>query len=249
MAPAESACSRCGAPAPEGRAALLLLSRADQAQAGGRLEEAVSLLDRALHSGLPQGERPKSWRKLGLWLEKLALEGEQAQLLARAGQAFSSGLNEDDSDEIAHQLFIANLARQGKIGEAKARYQRRLDADPGDAMAQKQLGVIRLSADFLAAPPKVSLNLPPRGVIERWLQPKGWKLSLAISTLASSLVMLLISLTHSPGAPGASAMSGLMDSSAIPVQFDDFLFDPWSWAFQGALSALALYFMYRNRKP
>jgi tetratricopeptide (TPR) repeat protein len=246
MGVAELICSRCGTPAPAGRSTQLLLTRAERAFDEGQLREAVSLMERALEGGVADEGQALLWRKLGIWIEKESQESRNPALLVKAGQAFAKALAIKDADEITHQLFIANFAKQGNLAAAKAYYQNRLDANPADATAIRQINVIKLSSDFLLTPPKVSLNLPPRGVIERWLKPSTWKVASAGFTLLSSLVMIVLSLMHSPSAP-ATGLAALADSPGMPVQIEDLIYDPWSWALQGSFSALLLYLMYRNR--
>jgi tetratricopeptide (TPR) repeat protein len=250
MAAAELSCIRCGAPAPPGRSALLLLGRAERAFESESLEEAVALLGKALQSGLPQEQLLTAWRKYGVWQEKLAAAGHP-EMLPRAGEAFKQALALNDSDELLHQLYIANMGRQGKLMEAKAYYQDRLAKNPDDALAQRQLTVIKLSAEFLLSPPKVSFAMPPRTIIERWLEPKPWKVLSVGSTLALSIVMVAVCLMHG-GSSGTSVASpdgiqSLVGSTGLPFNVTDILLDPWSWAMQGAFSALALFMMYRNR--
>jgi tetratricopeptide (TPR) repeat protein len=245
MAPAESICSSCGAPAPAGKAALLLLGRAEKAWESGQGGEAVANLERAIQSGLPAPQNVTSWRKLGVWLEKLANEEGRPELLPRAGQAFKSALELDDSDDIAHQLFIANASKQGLLGLASEHYQKRLQADPQDAVALKQLNVIKLSADFLAKPAPVAAKREPLNPIERWLKPRPWKVGTVSLNLLMCLGMAVVSAFHDNGmTQPPSELSAMVGGG---INMDTYLFDVNVWTIQAALSALVLYLMYRNR--
>jgi hypothetical protein len=191
----------------------------------------------------PQAGAALAWRKKGIALEK---QGE----LARAGQAFQSALALDDADEIAHQLFIANLGKQGLLFEAADFYKRRLEADPSDAMALKQQGVIKLSADFLSQPAPVLKSLGPPNLIERWLAPSPWKIAVNALSLLACLGMAVVSALHGHGAGGASVMSmaGVGDLQGLP-DVDSMLYDVNAWSLSAGLNGLILFFMYRNRKP
>lgn len=245
MAAAETLCSRCGTPAPAGRAAQLLMAKADAAWDAGDFLPAILQLERALQSGLPHESLALAWRKLGVWLESRAAAESKPELLARAGQAFKTALSLDDSNEVLHQLFIANWGKQGLFSKARDYYQARLSADPGDAMAQKQLNVIRLSADFLAmappAPPKEA-----RSTLERWLEPRPWKVGLAGLTCLGSLAMAVVSKFHEAG-PLVKLDPSDLGPGGLPINIDALMFDQGLWYFQAALSALAIFFMYRSK--
>jgi len=248
MAAAEAFCAKCGAAAPAGKAALLQMARAEQAWEAGDRSGATAQLERALKSGLPQQQLPLAWRKLGVWLEKEASESGKAELLARAGQAFKTALSLNDADEMAHQLFIANWGKQGLMSQARDYYQARLQADAADAVALKQLNVIKLSADFLAMRPPSPAPIEPQNALERWLKPSPWKVGMAGLTLVSSVVMVVVSLLHAPAtAAPLGDLAGFGASVPMPISLESILYDPGAWALQGGFSALLLYFMYRSR--
>lgn len=251
MAMADKLCSQCGAPAPAGAAALLLAQRAEQAYAAGRLEEAVAQLQGAIITGLPLEQLALAWRKLGVWLEKAGGEMGRPDMTARAGEAFKSAFGLNDADAIAHQLFIANRAKLGLLGQASEFYKKRLELDGQDAVAQKQLAVIKLSADFLAAPRPVAAAMAPT-TLEKWLKPRPWKVAMAGSTFLSSVgAMFYMALGHAQALPAATSAAsddlGAAAAAAMPASVDAMIHDPAIWAFQAGLSGLALYFMYRNR--
>jgi tetratricopeptide (TPR) repeat protein len=243
MALADSACGSCGAKAPEGRAALALYERADAAWDAGQHAEALARLERALAQGLPAEKLALARRKQGVWMEKLALEEGNPLLKSKAEQAYLASLEADFSDPITHQLFIAHHSGQGQAGRAAAYYQKRLEADPENAQAKRQLELIKLSSDLAATPFKSTLDLP-KTLVERWLEPRPWKLFMAISTLLSSLAMVVVSLKQSPAAPSSDPFEG----HGPPVLDSNALYDPSLWGLQAGLAALALIFMYRHRK-
>lgn len=239
MALADALCASCGAPAPKGRAAQAMLEKADALHSQGSLPEAARMLERALQSW-PEPGSALNWRKLGVWREKM---GQAAQ----AGAAFKAALDLDDGDEMAHQLFISNLGRQGRGLEALAHYKARLEKNPGDEMAARQVNIIRLSADFLSqAPPTLALHEPTR--VERWLKPTPLKVSLLLANAGLCLaIMVKIMLTL----PAQSALGAAEGAPAVlePATFlADTFNDPWVWAFQAALSFTALAIMYWSRK-
>ena len=215
------ACERCAAP--------MALADATCHQCGAPASQAGAAL---------------AWRKKGVALEK---QGE----LARAGQAFQSALALDDKDEIAHQLFIANLGKQGLLFEAADYYKKRLEADPSDAMALKQQGIIKLSADFLSQPAPVMKSLAPPNIIERWLAPSPWKIALNVLSLLLCLGMAVASAMHGPaasGGPSVMSMAGVGDLQGLP-DMDSMLFDTHAWSLSAGLNGLILNFMYRSKKP
>lgn len=185
-------------------------------------------------------QRPLVLRRLGIRLES------ESQW-ARAGQAFQSALALDDSDEIAHQLFIANRAKQGLLSEAKKYYESRLLSNSADAMASKQLNVIKLSADFLASSSPLAAVRQPKNALERWVQPSPLKIGLAALALLVSGVMIIVSLLHSPAPQVLSAAEDMDLHLMVPVSADSLLYDTTLWSLQAGLSALGLFYMYRNR--
>ena len=201
----------------------------------------MALADTACHAcgaPAPQAGAALAWRKKGIALEK---QGE----LARAGQAFQSALALDDADEIAHQLFIANLGKQGLLPQATAFYQQRLQANPEDAMALKQLGVVKLSADFLSQPPPQAKSAGPANALERWLAPSSWKVGMALLSLAASVAMAVASAFHVSGSvPGADA--GL---AGLTPDMEGMIFNVNGWSLNCGLNLVWLYLMYRNKKP
>jgi tetratricopeptide (TPR) repeat protein len=237
---AEASCSQCGAPVSANQSALALALRANRAFEAERIEEAVDMLKRALDMGLPEADLGAQWRKLGLWMEKLGT-------LEEAGKAFRKALEISDSDEVAHQLYIANYVKRGAGVEVTAYYQGRLDKNPEDVIAKKFLGVIKLSADFLTAPPP-TLNLPPPSGAEKWLKPKPWKLTLASLTLVFALAMVLKSSLFPAPVEAPQPMTGGMDPLNIYSGMAGIFNDPWVWGFQAGLSALALYYMFTLRE-
>jgi hypothetical protein len=195
----------------------------------------------------PQQKSAVTLRQQGIRMEKEASETGRPELLARAGQAFLSAVGQDDSDAIAHQLFIANAARQGKLSLATEYYQKRLAANTSDEVAQKQLQVIRLSADFLAKPPPALSKPLPGNPLERWLKPRPWKVGAVGLNLLICLAMAVVSAFHDKDQVPIPGDLGSMLGSAMPVNLDAFLYDVNVWVLQAALSALVLYLMYRNR--
>jgi tetratricopeptide (TPR) repeat protein len=242
MALADASCGACGAKAPEGRAALALYERAEAAWEAGQHADALARLERAFSQGIPQEKLALARRKQGVWLEKLAAEEGNPLLHSKAGEAYLASLELDFKDAITHQLFIAHWAGQGLVTRAAEYYKKRLEADPENAEARRQLELVKLSSDLAAAPIKSSLDLP-KTLVEKWLEPRPWKLFMAFLTLFGSLAMVVLSLRQRPASstdPLEGNFAPMIDSSA--------LMDPYLWGLQAALAALALVFMHRHRK-
>ena len=244
MAVAELQCSNCGLKAPQGRAAALLLSKAEMAFDAGRLTEAAGLLERAFDDGAPEASQAAGWRKLALWQQKAVAAGGPPDLEAKASKALARAIELDDRDPLSHQLYIAHYARLGRLDQAAAYYKARAEANPDDLQAARQLQVIRLSGDFLASPPKVTLNLPPPSKLERLLRPTPVKTATVGLNLLAAVAGLAYSLVHDAPAPGPVSDDVMPGMDQLIASLNS----PWTWGFQGAISALLLWFMFRNRR-
>jgi hypothetical protein len=248
MAVAETICHSCGHPAPQGRAAQVLKSKAESAFEQGALEEAIRQMSKALEAGagLPQAELGPAWRKLGIWQEKFCDAARRPDYLALAEASYRRAFEIDDHDQLAHQLFINASARQGHMGSAAAHYQGRLAKNPEDEVAKKQLGVIKLAADIKAAPPpKPSKETAsPSSFIERILTPSPTKWAFWGVSFVSSLAMMFFS---SGNSEAVQAVAG-NDLPVQAVSAMDLVNNPKMYGLQAALCGAALIIMWRNRK-
>lgn len=239
MAPLEEACHSCGQKAPLGRVGQALKQKAEAHFGAGNLTEAVRQLSRALDAGLPEGEGPLAWRKLGVWQDKLAQ-------LPQAAASFGKARELNDADELAHQLWIAALAKMGRMEEAKSFYAARLEKNVEDAVAARQLKVLALSADFLANPKTYA---PPA------YEPKSWMEKVFLFSPAKAMV-LGANLVFSLGLAAITwlrrpPLEGLPASDEIPEIPNIgalLLGDPVPWLLSAALSGLILFFLFFNRR-
>jgi tetratricopeptide (TPR) repeat protein len=266
LALADTLCPRCGAPvAPERRRALLA-ERAEALAADGHFNEAARALGAVLDAGAPPDEAKRLWRKRSIWLQK---NGDPRQL-DEAEACLQRSMELDDADELGHQLWIDLLKQRGHLDRAKAVYQKRLEANPTDAVAAKQLGVIRSVADFLTvAPPKLDFRDDRKpSTLERWIRPTPKKMLTAGVVLLSALAGMLWGLFSGPAGPDATAAAaaggGLSDAAAIALAQSSsgaaswvgngggplmaMLTDPWINGIQAVLAAAYLWWGWKERR-
>jgi tetratricopeptide (TPR) repeat protein len=266
LALADLQCSRCGAPVDPERRRALMLQRADGLAEDGRFSEAARALAPALESNPPAAEAKKLWRKRAIWLQK----GGDARQMDEAEACLQKSMELDDADDLGHHLWIDLLKQRGHLDRAKAYYQKRLDAAPEDAVAKRQLGVIRSVADFLTqAPPKLNLEGDRKpSTLEKWIRPTPKKMLIAAATLLMSLGGILWGLFSSPAGPdavgAAGSGGGLGDAAAIALAqsssgaaswaggggagLAQMLTDPWINGIQLVLAAAYLWWGYKERR-
>lgn len=234
LALADKACPACGAAVDPVARRRLLLGRAEALAERGQFAEAARSLEDVLRQELEPAEAKLLWRKRGVWL----LRSGRGDLLDAAEAALAEALRLDDADDLSHQLWIDLLVRRGTSEKAREWYRQRLALQPEDAMATRQLQVLKLSADFKAAPlPK--LDLPAeggKGIFYKLLKPSptkraGAALGLLFNGGLTIRALMAPSLAIS-GDPGSGA-----DQLGSVVQL---LNDPWLPGVQALMFAAYL---------
>jgi tetratricopeptide (TPR) repeat protein len=247
MALAETLCVKCGHPAPAGRAAQILKAKAEDAFEQGRLDLALRQMTKAVESGMDSKELPLAWRKLGVWHEKRHSQDPKPEFLASAENSYFKALSLDDADDLAHQLFIACLGKQGQTLRAVTFYQQRFAKNPEDVVAQKHLNAIKLAGDIKAAPRPAELHFDEGGMfgrqIRKLLKPSPWK----VVTLLGGLVFNLIQLFTKTDAHDVSLLTSGEGVPASALDMVGLFSDPWVVGFQALGTALLLFFMFRSR--
>ncbi|HXC64565.1 MAG TPA: hypothetical protein VNZ67_09405 [bacterium] len=265
LALADLQCSRCGAPVDPERRRALIVQRADGLADDGHFAEAARALAPAFESAPPPGEAKRLWRKRAIWLQK----GGDARQMDEAEACLQKSVELDDADDLGHHLWIDLLKQRGHLDRAKAYYQKRLEANPEDAVAKRQLGVIRSVADFLTqAPPKLDLEGDRKpSTLEKWIRPTPKKMLIAGATVLMSLGGMLWGLFNSAGpetVAAAGSGGGLGDAAAIALAQSSsgaaswagggagglmqVLSDPWVNGIQLALAAAYLWWGYKDRR-
>jgi tetratricopeptide (TPR) repeat protein len=266
LALADALCPRCGAPVDPQRRRALLTERAESLAADGLFAEAARSLGGVLDSGPAPDEAKRLWRKRSIWLQKV---GDPRQL-DEAEACLQRSMELDDTDELGHQLWIDLLKQRGHLDRAKTVYQKRLEKDPDDAVAKRQLGVIRSLADFLTVgPPKIDFHGDRKAsTLERWIKPTPKKMLTAGVVLLSALGGMLWGLFSGPAGPGAmgsaGAGGGLSDAAAIALAQSasgpaswvgngggplmQMLTDPWINGIQAVLAAAYLWWGWKERR-
>ncbi len=215
MALSDRFCLQCGAEADPGQAAAFFLEKAESARLAENWAEASSQWRKALALPIPAADQAGLWYKLGFALDKLSAARGDERLGEEAAQAFQKSLEMDDSNDLAHQMWIANLARRGQVHLAISRYQKRLNENPGDARAEKFRTVASLSMQFKNSPVKVRLKGDKidkkRGMLGLILNPSPMNLTIAIVSFIGSLVPAVYSLfrSHHASATSGSSLSKL----------------------------------------
>jgi tetratricopeptide (TPR) repeat protein len=236
LALADQLCSACGQPVPAEDRRKALLARAEALAGTGQFMEAARSLEAALQSELEPDEARLLWRKRGVWL----LRSQRPELLDAAEAALAESLRLDDSDDLSHQLWIDLLAKRGSLEKARAWYAQRLQLQPEDAMATRQLQVIRLSADFKTAPPP-KLAIPDakgQGILHKLLRPTRAKTAAAaLGLLVNAALLLKVYFWPFQGVKGDPA-SGIEQMGSIILLLND----PWLPGIQAALCAAYLAF-------
>ena len=172
LALADSTCGACGALVPTEQRLAVLLPRADALADEERYADAARALDPALALVLSSDQAKTLWRKKGVWLRKASLE--QAQYLDPAEAALGEALRLDDLDDLSHQIWIDLLVQRGFAEKARTWYQQRLQLNPEDSVAKRQMSVLKLAADFKTKPrPQSSLSVSaePNNFIWRMVGP------------------------------------------------------------------------------
>lgn len=240
LALADQACAACGEAVPLEDRRRLLLERAEGFAGAGQFAEAARSLEGLLKLDLPADEARLLWRKRGVWL----LRSGRAELLDAAEAALAEALRLDDSDDLSHQLWIDLLVKRGSSEKARLWYQQRLQLQPADAMAARQLQILKLSADFKSAPPP-KLDIPDvagRGLFPRMLKPTPLKKGLvALGLLGNAVLTLRALLQRGPVVAGdaGSGMEGL--GSVLQI-----INDPWLPGIQAGLCAAYLIWAWRS---
>jgi hypothetical protein len=234
LALADKACQACQSPVPAAQRQAMLMPRAEALAESGRWAEAARALQGVLDLGLDADQAKGLWRKKGGWLRRAA-EAEPQQLDG-AEAAFEQARRLDDSDEMSHQLWIDLLVQRGQGEKARDFYKARLEKDPADAVAQRQLTVLRLAADFKTQPrPKTILDerQEPRGALWKMIAPSPWKTwSLGFSGVFSLVIAIngFLSGRHIeapvPDNPGDADLAALAAISS-PADAMAKLLDPW----------------------
>lgn len=186
LALADLSCTACGHPVPAASRLKRLRERAEGMAEKGQYAEAARALEPVIEASATDPELALLWRKRGVWL----LRTQRADLLDSAESALAEALRLDDADPMNHHLWLDLLGKRGTQAKAEAWYQQRLQAQPDDAVAAQQLKIMKLSADFMHAPPP-KLDLPPEreGIFYKLFKPTPYKMASAGFACLISLFM------------------------------------------------------------
>lgn len=244
LAMADEHCPACGEPVPSSARRAVLVERATALADQGDYVGASRALEPVLkQADLEAAEAKLFWRKRGSWL----LRARDESLLDGAEAALAESLRLDDADDLSHQLWIDLLAKRGHLEKAKAWYAQRLQLNPDDVMAQRQQQIIRLSADFKAAPlPTLSIPESREGLFIRAFKPNAGKMITAALVLLFTLYQLYTTATGG-GVMGALKNDPLMGSDQMGGIVNA-LMDPWLAGFQAVAAAAYLFWGWRIRR-
>ena len=256
LALADAQCSVCGAPVPAPQRLSLLMPRAESLAEQERFAEAARALDLPLTLDLSIPEKKSLWRKKAAWLRKAA-PGQPA-LLDQAETALTEVLRLDDVDDLSHQVWIDLLVQRGLADKAKTWYQQRLALNPEDAMAKRQMAVLRLASDFKTQPVMVKRDESPEPTFFLWkmIVPNPYKMGIIGLNAIFCLIMLIRNLASAP-AGAVEAVAPVVDpdmataTAAATGGLGDLMKaadDPWSWGIQLILSVAYVYWGIRRRK-
>ncbi len=256
LALADAQCSACGTAVPAEQRLSLLMPRAESLAEQERFAEAARALDTVLALDLPLAEKKSLGRKKAAWLRKAALT--QPALLDGAEAALAEVLRLDDNDDLSHQVWIDLLVQRGLGDKAKTWYQQRLQLNPEDGMATRQMAVLKLASDFKAQPVAVKSALvdeEPKFLLWRMVVPNTTKTMMMGFNAVFCLAMLIRSLAATPVDPTAPIAPTDPEMAAITGAAtggmgDLFksIDDPWSWGVQLVLSAAYVYWGLTRRK-
>lgn len=243
LALADESCHACGRPVPAETRRKVLVGRAEALAQDEAYADAARALEPVLRQEMPAEEARLLWRKRGGWL----IRSGRPELLDAAESAMAESLRLDDSDDLSHQLWIDILSRRGLLDKAKAWYAQRLQLNPDDVMAQRQQQIIRLSADFKAAPlPTLSIPESREGLFIRAFKPNAGKMITAALVLLFTLYQLYTTATGG-GVMGALKNDPLMGSDQMGGIVNA-LMDPWLAGFQAVAAAAYLFWGWRIRR-
>jgi tetratricopeptide (TPR) repeat protein len=236
LALADQVCAACGQTVPAEDRRRILLARAEGLAEAGQYMEAARSLEGVLQQPLEPEESRLLWRKRGVWL----LRSQRPELLDPAEAALAESLRLDDSDDLSHQLWIDLLAKRGSLEKAKAWYAQRLQLKADDAMAARQLQIIRLSVDFKTAPPPKleGARSAGQGLFFRLLRPSRAKVAAAALGLLMNGALLLKVFFWPFQAVKGDAGSGIEQLGSV-IQL---LNDPWLPGVQALICAAYLVF-------
>lgn len=235
LALADERCQACGLEAPKTERAALFLAKAESAFEAERPEDGLRFQERALE--LLEGEALSgALRKHAMAAKKLAQIGGPGSGAWREKSAASLARARElrDEDEGLHHLWIDLMAESGRLAEAAAYYQKRVQASPDDQRALRMLQVVRLATDFKAAPPKVVLDLGEPSRIERWIMPSKLKVAVLGSSAVGSLGIALLMWLQGGGSSASQlAADPAFDPSGASLSL--ILSDPATWFWSGML--------------
>ncbi len=252
LALADAVCSACGNAVPAELRLKLILPRAEAFAADERFADAARALEPALALSLDAAQLKGLWRKKGVWLRKAAVE--QPLLLDAAEAALAEALRLDDADELSHQVWIDLLVQRDYAEKARAWYQQRLQLNPDDAVAKKQMLVLKLAADFKSQPrPKSQLDVTvePTNFLWRSVVPtplKTWVIGLG------GLPSLWIALRGYLSGPAAAVEGVALDPEVAdalvvdPGQMMALLADPGANLFNAIFAGAYVYWAYTRKK-
>jgi tetratricopeptide (TPR) repeat protein len=239
LALADLQCPACGQAVPAEDRRQLLLDRAEGQAASGLYAEAARGLEGLLRQELPVDEARLLWRKRGAWLQRSG----RPELMDAAEAALAESLRLDDNDDLSHQLWIDLLGKRGQLDKARAWYAQRLQLRPDDAMAQRQLTVIKLSADFKSAPrPTLELGPAPKSLFSRALKPTPVKAGTMALGLLVNGIMLLRALFTTPAGVRGDESSGVEQFASVL----SLLNDPWLPGIQVVVCAAYLIWAWKE---
>jgi hypothetical protein len=120
-----------------------------------------------------------------------------------------------------------------------------LQLKPDDAMAQRQMTVIKLSADFKSAPrPTLELGPAPKSLFARALKPSPIKAATAGLGLLVNGIMLLRALFAAPAGIRGDESSGVEQFGSIL----SLLNDPWLPGVQVVICVAYLLWAWKERR-
>jgi tetratricopeptide (TPR) repeat protein len=241
LALADLTCSACGEPVPAADRRRLLQDRAESLAEAGNYAEAARSMEAVLRQEIPAEEARFLWRKRGIWLQRTG----RPELLDAAEASLAEALRLGDNDDLSHQLWIDLLSKRGYLEKARAWYGHRLELNPGDVMAQRQLSIIKLSADFKSAPrPKLELETGRQSLFAKAFKPTNLKVGGAAINVLVNAVLWLRALSAAPAGISGDEASGVGQFSA----FLGILNDPWLPGIQVLLFGAYLIWAWRVRR-